>query len=574
MADRSGGEASGAGATSPLQLVEGYELLTGGYERTVDEKGRIVLPAGPWREAFAAGRDRALQGPEPGPLDGAQLRRRADEGPPSRRPLGLCPTAPSSDFRQANAAGRHRCPGPLHAAARRSASSAASAARARWSSSRDRATGSRSGRLDVANRPTAAEYDALDGPVRPLALTTTAHDHCSRPLKETAAPRLTRRSPRGQRCAVRPPAVLRTADGRPLLRPLTISSIGETSRRAPAVRGTADGRTARQASQHRQASTTGGRSDVRAPTGHGRRDRRRACSRAARRPASTPPSAAAGHAAALLEAHPHLVLVGLDRDDVALAAATAALAPFDDRVTLRRARFDELTATLQELGHDEISRRALRPRSLLPAARRRRPRLLLPTTKDHSTCAGSTPATHGSRRGERLRRPTSWPRVLRTYGDERFATRIARAIVAARPLQTTTELADVVRDAIPAPPAAPAATPPRAPSRPCASRSTTSSPILADSLDQAIDFLAPGGRCAVLAYHSGEDRIVKERFRHHATGGVDAPARPAPARRRAARRPARPRPCPRRPRRPRLEANPRAESARLRVVEKLFRRAG
>ena len=62
-------------------------------------------------------------------------------------------------------------------------------------------------------------------------------------------------------------------------------------------------------------------------------------------------------------------------------------------------------------------------------------------------------------------------RVLRTYGDERFATRIARAIVAARPLETTSELAEVVRDAIPAAgPTRAAATPPRARSRPCASR--------------------------------------------------------------------------------------------------------
>ena len=50
-----------------------------------------------------------------------------------------------------------------------------------------------------------------------------------------------------------------------------------------------------------------------------------------------------GHAAAVLAARPDLTLVGLDRDDAALAAAAEALAPFGDRVTLRRARFDELT---------------------------------------------------------------------------------------------------------------------------------------------------------------------------------------------------------------------------------------
>ena len=59
----SGVEQAGPEHGSALQLVEGYELLTGGYERTVDDKGRIVLPAGPWREAFAG---RAWIGPYKG----------------------------------------------------------------------------------------------------------------------------------------------------------------------------------------------------------------------------------------------------------------------------------------------------------------------------------------------------------------------------------------------------------------------------------------------------------------------------------------------------------------------------
>ena len=92
--------------------------------------------------------------------------------------------------------------------------------------------------------------------------------------------------------------------------------------------------------------------------------------------------------------------------------------------------------------------------------------------------------------------------------------------------------------------------------------------ILADSIDQAIDFLAPGGRCAVLGYHSGEDRIVKERFRHHVTGGVEPlPGLPA-ARRRRARPSGSSAASRRRPAASELAANPRAESARLRVVEK------
>ena len=78
----------------------------------------------------------------------------------------------------------------------------------------------------------------------------------------------------------------------------------------------------------------------------------------------------------------------------------------------------------------------------------------------------------------------------------------------------------------------------------------------------------------MLAYHSGEDRIVKERFRHHATGGVEpVPGLPLPDDV-AARRSPRARRAQDARRQAELEANPRAESARLRVVEKLFRRAG
>ena len=124
--------------------------------------------------------------------------------------------------------------------------------------------------------------------------------------------------------------------------------------------------------------------------------------------------------------------------------------------------------------------------------------------------------------------------MLRTYGDERFATRIARAIVAARPLTTTTELAEVVRDAIPAAARRTGGHPAKRTFQAVRIEVNEELSILADSIDQAIDFLAPGGRCAVLAYHSGEDRIVKERFRHHVTGGVEpVPGLPLPDRRRA-----------------------------------------
>ena len=280
----------------------------------------------------------------------------------------------------------------------------------------------------------------------------------------------------------------------------------------------------------------------------------------------------AGHAAALLSAHPHLRLVGLDRDDVALAAAEAVLAPFGDRVTLRRTRFDHLAHTLQELGHDDISAVLFDLGVSSPqldvadrgfSYRHEGPLDMRQDRRQARTAADVVNSYDVGRLSS----------VLRTYGDERFSTRIARAIVAARPLRTTTELAEVVRDAIPAAARRTGGHPAKRTFQAVRIEVNDELSILADSLDQAIDFLAPGGRCAVLAYHSGEDRIVKERFRVHATGGVDAvPGLPLPADVVPAIRLVRG--VPKTPRAAEVAANPRAESARLRVAEKLTRRAG
>jgi 16S rRNA (cytosine1402-N4)-methyltransferase len=352
----------------------------------------------------------------------------------------------------------------------------------------------------------------------------------------------------------------------PELRPLTISSIGETSRRTPAVRGAADGRVTRHhhsngrgngVFEHRPVMVTEV-VDALAPV-----------------PAGVLVDATlggGGHAAALLEAHPQLVLVGLDRDEVALAAAAETLAPFAGRTTLRRARFDQLTTILQELGHADVS-------AVLFDLGVSSPQLDVADRGFSYRHEGPL----DMRQDRRQRRTAAdvvngYPtdelaRVLRTYGDERFATRIARAIVAARPLQTTTELAEVVRDAIPAPARRTGGHPAKRTFQAVRIEVNDELSILADSLDQAIDFLAPGGRCAVLAYHSGEDRIVKDRFRHHATGGVEpVPGLPLPPDIEPAVRLVRG--VPKTPRAAELAANPRAESARLRVAEKLARRAG
>jgi 16S rRNA (cytosine1402-N4)-methyltransferase len=159
-------------------------------------------------------------------------------------------------------------------------------------------------------------------------------------------------------------------------------------------------------------------------------------------------------------------------------------------------------------------------------------------------------------------------RLLRAYGDERYAVRIARAIVAHRPLATTAELADVVRDAVPAPARRRGGHPARRTFQAIRIAVNDELTILPGTLDDAIDVLVPGGRCVAIAYHSGEDRIVKQRFRHHETGGWTGPSHlPVPSDVRPTVRLLRRGAW--RPDAAEVAANPRAEAARLRAVEKL-----
>jgi 16S rRNA (cytosine1402-N4)-methyltransferase len=158
--------------------------------------------------------------------------------------------------------------------------------------------------------------------------------------------------------------------------------------------------------------------------------------------------------------------------------------------------------------------------------------------------------------------------LLYDYGDERFADRIAKAIVAARPLTSTSGLVDVIRDAIPAPARRRGGHPAKRTFQAIRIEVNGELATLGATLDRAIDLLVPGGRCVVLSYHSGEDRIVKDRFVEAVTGGCICPPQlpcvcGAVARVRLVWRGAhRPGPA-------ELAANPRSESARLRAAEKL-----
>jgi 16S rRNA (cytosine1402-N4)-methyltransferase len=276
-----------------------------------------------------------------------------------------------------------------------------------------------------------------------------------------------------------------------------------------------------------------------------------------------------GHARAVLAARPDLTVIGVDQDPAAVAAARSTLAGFGDRAIVVRARFDRLSEVLDGLDVELISgalfdlgvsspqfdrpERGFSYRSDAP----------LDMRMDPDAPVRAADVVNATPEAELVR-------LFRANGEHRFARRIARAIVAARPLATTGQLADVVKAAIPAPARRTGGHPARRVFQAVRIAVNDELGVLPGAIDAAIERLTPGGRCVVLAYHSGEDRLVKDRFLTASTGGCTCPpglpcvCGAVPAVRlltRGARKPSA----------AEVEANPRAESARLRAVERLPR---
>ena len=158
--------------------------------------------------------------------------------------------------------------------------------------------------------------------------------------------------------------------------------------------------------------------------------------------------------------------------------------------------------------------------------------------------------------------------IIRRYGEERFARRIARAIAGARPIRDTAALAEIVRSAIPAAARRRGGHPARRTFQAIRMEVNRELESLEAVLPDAVDVLAPGGRIVVLSYHSLEDRVVKQAFAHEANACVCPPT--FPVCRCGAR--ARLRILTRRPVRPSEEEvarNPRASAAKLRAAERL-----
>jgi 16S rRNA (cytosine1402-N4)-methyltransferase len=268
----------------------------------------------------------------------------------------------------------------------------------------------------------------------------------------------------------------------------------------------------------------------------------------------------AGHARALLDACPGMVLIGVDADMAAIEAARDLLAPYATRVTLVHARYDEIPAIvgdrkiaglLFDLG---VSSPQLDEADRGFAYAQDAP-LDMRMDRDNSKTAADV--VNGYPAAELAR-------VLREYGEERFARRIADAIIRERPVTSTRTLSEIVRDAIPAATRRTGGHPAKRTFQALRIEVNDELGTLRRALPSALDRLAVGGRVAVLAYHSLEDRIVKTELQRRST---DQTPRGLPVQlmtpefrvlTRGAERPGE----------AEVTANPRAASARLRAAER------
>ncbi len=226
----------------------------------------------------------------------------------------------------------------------------------------------------------------------------------------------------------------------------------------------------------------------------------------------------AGHAVALLEAHPHLSIIGLDRDPDAVAVATERLARFGDRAAVHHVRFDALADVVEGPVSGVLFDLGVSSPQLDRGERGFAFRHDGPLDMRMDPTRGISAADLVNDESEE-----ALALILRDGGETRWARRIAAAIVANRPVTTTGQLAELVRNAIPAPARRTGGHPATRTFQALRIAVNEELAILPGAIDAAIAALAPMGRCVVLAYHSGEDRIVKERFNLAATGGCNCP---------------------------------------------------
>jgi len=276
-----------------------------------------------------------------------------------------------------------------------------------------------------------------------------------------------------------------------------------------------------------------------------------------------------GHSEAMLQRFPTLTLIGIDRDTNALARSTERLAPFGVRARLVHAVYDEIADVIDDEGLAAVDGvlfdLGVSSMQLDEAERGFAYAHDAPLDMRMDQTTGITAAD--------VLNTYSVPelaRILRNYGEEKFAIQIARKVVRARaiePWTTSARLVELIRDAIPAPARRTGGNPAKRTFQALRIEVNAELAVLERAIPAALDAINVGGRVVVMAYQSLEDRIVKHEFvaRTKINAPADLPFIPESAKpkfRLVTRGSEAPTDS-------EIDQNPRAASARLRCVERI-----
>ncbi|MBR1842313.1 MAG: 16S rRNA (cytosine(1402)-N(4))-methyltransferase RsmH [Oscillospiraceae bacterium] len=260
-------------------------------------------------------------------------------------------------------------------------------------------------------------------------------------------------------------------------------------------------------------------------------------------------------------------LIAIDRDETAIREAGERLAPFGDKVKLVKANFRDIGAVLDSLSIDKVDGMLFDLGVSSPQ---------LDDGKRGFSYMADAPLDMRMDRDEAL---SAWNvvnewseaelgRIIRDYGEERYWRSIAERIVRARPVNTTLELVDIIKSAMPAKALREKQHPAKRTFQAIRIAVNDELGALADMLDTAMERLKSGGRLCVITFHSLEDKIVKSAVKSREDGCTCPPEFPVcvcgfrQTVRRVTKKPIVPTD-------EELEINPRSRSAKLRVIEKL-----